>query len=461
MNQVPKKSNTGSLCVDFLVSTCIARDLTIWQFAAPKILENINSKTYHLVVPAAELDTFRALSPSEFEIVSEEDVLGGRDLNWVRGILPSSLSGRAGWYYQQLLKLEFLRNGEAGKIGLIWDADTIPLRPLEFIDSQGRLIFRYGVHRPRIHEPYFKLIDSLLGIQRQIDESFISQCMPARVEWVQALCREIEWKSGQDWKSTILGFIAGNPSACGFSEYETLGTFAYANHRESIVCQSGAYYRPANYFCSPREVDGLPFSRFKDSQEYLAFDGYMCSSEEIIGGLNVGCGNTKMQAFDGSKSINVDRFATEVSDLILDVNNGLPFRDKQFNHIVAHNILEHVDDLFATLVELDRVLRSGGVLQIEVPHLGSYNHGTHVTHRRGLTFDSFNFLFNRFSYLFPRGNSPFNYTLISFNRENIIEGRLIRETFDSIPVRGTYSNWLESVRKFEIPGTFGFIFRKI
>jgi hypothetical protein len=54
-----------------------------------------------------------------------------------------------------------------------------------------------------------------------------------------------------------------------------------------------------------------------------------------------------------------------------------------------------------------------------------------------------------------------DYRLISFSKENIVDGDLIREHADEIPVRGTYTEWLRRVQGFEIPGTFGFVFKKL
>lgn len=46
----------------------------------------------------------------------------------------------------------------------------------------------------------------------------------------------------------------------------------------------------------------------------------------------------------------------------------LPFKDNFFDKIYCLDILEHVDDIEATLKELKRVVKKKGVLEIEVPH---------------------------------------------------------------------------------------------
>jgi SAM-dependent methyltransferase len=446
--------------INCVVSTCIARDAKIWKVAAPNIINHIESDEYVLIVPEKEISEFEKITPPPYKILSETHFLGGRDLEWVREHLPTSLHNRAGWYYQQLIKIDYLQSLNSDSIGLIWDADTVPIRALNFIDESNKLIFRLGVHRPRIHEPYFELIESLLGIRSEINESFISQCMPAKAKWVKKFCSEIEQRGGSsDWAVSILEYISKNPSACGFSEYESLGTYFLKCFGSEMTLRQGLYCRPANLFLSIDEINNLHVNEWVHYFEYLAFDSYL---NEKCTGLNIGCGNSSMtKAFDGGRCINVDKFPTETHDAVMDLEKGLPFKNQQFTHIIAHNIFEHVDDLQKAIQEIDRLLAHGGILQIEVPHIGSYNHGTDITHKRGLTFDSFNFLISKQSYLFPSGNSPYGYKLISFNRENIINGSLVRESFTHIPPRGTYQEWVEKVLRFEIPGTFGFYLQKI
>ncbi len=447
--------------LDVVVSTCISRDLELWKYSCPRITQHIKSKKYVAIVPRPELDIFKLISPTSYEIVSEDDVISGVTLATVRDRLPDVLFERAGWYFQQLLKIQYLRSMSPGEVGVIWDADTIPLKALRFWDNSGRLILRTGVHKPEIHPPYFGLIRDVLGLGQVGNASFISQCFPARFEWVNDFCCEIESRSGVVWWEAVLAHISKNPSYCAFSEYESLGTFVAHNYPDAITLQKGRYYRPYNALFSLSELDSEGSRSLIKNQhyEYVAYDAY---EKRRVTGLNIGCGRSRIiTAVDGGICLNIDRQSSTATDMIADLELGLPFQDMQFNHIIAHNILEHVEDVIHCVTELDRLLAPGGILQIEVPHVGSYNYGTDVTHRRGLTFSSFSFLNKSGSYLYPEGNGPFNYRLISFNKENIVDGDLIREYADEIPARGTYAEWLRRVQGFEIPGTFGFIFQKL
>jgi SAM-dependent methyltransferase len=181
-------------------------------------------------------------------------------------------------------------------------------------------------------------------------------------------------------------------------------------------------------------------------------------------GLHIGCANTRIETtFLGNPMLNSDIEMFAETDMLLDVTKPWPFPNAQFEQVVANNIFEHISDLIGVAYEMDRCLQPGGLLNIEVPFIGSYNHGTDVTHKRGLTFDSFNFLLaDSRNYLYRVDKSrPFNYKLIRFFRENIIDGKLVHEWFDVVPPRGTYTDWLEKVARFEVPGTFGYIWQKL
>ncbi len=442
-----------------VISVCISKDLPVWKVTSRKLLEHIPSRSYSVIVPDSEVSAFRQHTPAEVDVVPESFYLP-TVLQLLREQFPADLSYRAGWYLQQFLKIEAIRSDPRDCDCLIWDADTVPVRRLEFWDDEQRFILRTGIHQPAIHPPYFSLISSLFGIERKFDTSFISQCFPVRSRWIREMCDQLARKHHVDhWFEPVVNYVVEHPSPCGFSEYETIGLWVLENYCEDIVLQDGNYFRPANNLFPLENIDVGPVSLIKDSIDYLAYDNY---NQTVYGGLNVGCGDSRItnQTFDGKSFVNVDKIKTSGSDLILDLNKPLPFLSNQFSQIVAHNILEHVDNLLDSIAELDRVLAPGGILQIEVPHIGSYNHGTDVTHIRGLTFDSFNFLLYDTNYLFPRGGNPFRYNLVSFNREVLVDNRLVRQVFDHIPQRGSYTEWIQSVLTFKIPGTFGFVFRK-
>jgi SAM-dependent methyltransferase len=103
--------------------------------------------------------------------------------------------------------------------------------------------------------------------------------------------------------------------------------------------------------------------------------------------LNLGCGIDYKEGYvnlDFNSHINID-VAHDLNIL------PYPFKDDEFDYIVASHVLEHLDKPFLIMKELHRILKSGGELQIKVPH---FSRGfTHAEHKAG--FDvTFPYYFN-------------------------------------------------------------------
>ena len=85
-------------------------------------------------------------------------------------------------------------------------------------------------------------------------------------------------------------------------------------------------------------------------------------------GLNVGAGDTRLD----SRLVNIDLFAgPDVRVLANGVR--LPFRGASFDLVVSQEAVEHMNDPFAAVEEMGRVLRSGGRLYLQVPFIIGYH----------------------------------------------------------------------------------------
>ena len=103
--------------------------------------------------------------------------------------------------------------------------------------------------------------------------------------------------------------------------------------------------------------------------------------------LDVGCGRNKRPG-----AIGVDSNRDTAADVIADINEGsLPFRDAAFEKIWAVHVIEHVADVIATIEELHRVSRPGGVIVIETPHYTDFSSFCDPTHRWHLNSFSFRY----------------------------------------------------------------------
>jgi len=92
--------------------------------------------------------------------------------------------------------------------------------------------------------------------------------------------------------------------------------------------------------------------------------------------LNLGCG---LNHIPGALNVDIDkRFKP---DLVLDLENPLPFQDNSFDLILAYHILEHIRNFKQLMLELWRILKPGGLLKVKVPsrdHFVAYQDPTHV-----------------------------------------------------------------------------------
>ena len=103
--------------------------------------------------------------------------------------------------------------------------------------------------------------------------------------------------------------------------------------------------------------------------------------------LDVGCGLNKKPS-----SIGVDFNRDTAADVLADINRGaLPFRDSSFERVELIHVIEHVDDIVATMEELHRVCRSGGVIRLETPHYTDFSSFCDPTHRWHLNSYSFRY----------------------------------------------------------------------
>lgn len=72
----------------------------------------------------------------------------------------------------------------------------------------------------------------------------------------------------------------------------------------------------------------------------------------------------------------------EAGNVVQAAGEGLPFPNNDFDLILSHEVLEHVDDDRQAMAEMARVLRPGGLLVIFAPNRG-YPFETHGVYWRG------------------------------------------------------------------------------
>ena len=96
---------------------------------------------------------------------------------------------------------------------------------------------------------------------------------------------------------------------------------------------------------------------------------------------NLGCGFLKLKGFD-----NIDSSSFSKPDRVIDLNsNSWDIPDNTYDHIVAKDILEHLDDVQNSIREMYRISKDGAFWEVQVPHWGCFTMHDNPTHKKSIT----------------------------------------------------------------------------
>lgn len=91
--------------------------------------------------------------------------------------------------------------------------------------------------------------------------------------------------------------------------------------------------------------------------------------------LNCGCGETSWG------DVRLDLYPSPTTNIVADLEQGLPFKADSFDKVICLNVLEHVGNPLALLLEIARVLKPGGRLQLRTDNASYWRF--HLTTRWG------------------------------------------------------------------------------
>lgn len=171
----------------------------------------------------------RELGP-DVKLLDEDALIPGLTLDALRRAGFTYPERMNGWYFQQLLKFAYAFSLPDDADYLIWDADTVLLRPIDLFDEQGRTWFTKA---DEYHEPYFESYERLLGLVAPREFSFISQHMVVKVGVLREMMARIEahCPGDENWAWKIMRNLSPQTSN-RFSEYETYGHYVKQVHPE-------------------------------------------------------------------------------------------------------------------------------------------------------------------------------------------------------------------------------------
>ncbi|PKL07277.1 MAG: hypothetical protein CVV53_00405 [Spirochaetae bacterium HGW-Spirochaetae-9] len=168
---------------------------------------------------------------------------------------------RAGWYFKQILNLAYSLREETSPFYLTWDADSIPVKEINFFDPVGRV---YMTMKKENHPPYFATSMNLIGIGKVAEQSFIAEHMMFERDYVRTLLKRIDGSDSPTGTSiarrVIESIAAKDLSGSGFAEYEIYGSFMFATAREKIALRMLPSLRHGTAFFSRSPSDAQLFA---------------------------------------------------------------------------------------------------------------------------------------------------------------------------------------------------------
>ena len=178
------------------------------------------------------------------DFIDENELVKGMNFSRIRELLSSKgIDPRwTGWYFQQFLKFGFAQSAYCRNYYLSWDSDTIALAPIYFI-QEGKPMFTL---KSEYHPSYFSTIKKMLGLEKQIEKSFIAESMLFKKDIMQEIIGIIQnLNKGKSWYENIIDSFNTEEKPGYFSEFETYGTYCMVKHRDLYGFQQLNTFRRA------------------------------------------------------------------------------------------------------------------------------------------------------------------------------------------------------------------------
>jgi hypothetical protein len=253
-----------------IISACLARDLPVYRATYQSLRRHLPGSDIHVVTKKEDFPKFKEACGPELTLWDEAELVPHMTLGELRKMPFPFFPKGAGWYFQQFLKFAFVTvANDRDKHFLIWDADTVLLRTVEFFDDDGRPYYTKATEH---HLPYFETFDALFDEPAIREFSFISQHQIINKTILRDMLSEIELRhpKSKNWAWAIMENLRGKGSNL-FSEYETYGHYLKSRHPDSFVIRNLDWTRNGGKFAGnppQQEKIGELGSRF----DFAAFE---------------------------------------------------------------------------------------------------------------------------------------------------------------------------------------------
>ena len=191
---------------------------------AIRVTRNFNTANIFIVVPDESVSTAQEMYSAEGRIcVIPESKIVSRD---ILTSLRDTFGIRANWIYQQLLKVEFIRQSDEPYC-LIIDADTVLLKSRSWLDSNSRI----GITPTDESNPdYHSFLRSIGVISENPSVSFVPHHMFYDVEDFKTLTQSIGFNTPESTVLELEKHINKSSASPLSIDYELYGQWMYSQN---------------------------------------------------------------------------------------------------------------------------------------------------------------------------------------------------------------------------------------
>lgn len=331
-----------------------------WANIHPNLIKYIDCDSYRVIVPKSMLSRFQEVTDPRIHVIDESTIISNEVRKELDSVISAKFPNRFNWYLQQFLKVEYvLQHEHDDNAVLMWESDTMPLTTLKFVNNDDTINYYIGTEN---NPHYFKTLNKVIGIDKQISGSFIGQCLPSRARWVRAFCKLVTERTGRYWLHAVADAISGDHPA-EFSEYESIGSYIYQTHRDQIHLSPRRWWRFGGslFGLDVPNIDPVALEKFSLDYDFVAFENW----DTWPVGLHINCQNNPI-AHGGPANARIINCSTQGGDLYHDyTQTPWYFASGKYEYIKIN--LPESQCPANVVSEAKRVLKTNGILEFQNP----------------------------------------------------------------------------------------------
>lgn len=242
------------------------KDFAFLQKTISYVAKNIQPQKIYVIIDTRLISYMPKviINNTLVEILDENKLVDSISFEGVKKLLVKHglPAKRTGWFLQQFIKLGFALSEYCDTdYYLSWDADTLPLRNIEFFTSDGKPIF---TKKKEHNQAYFDTLSKILELGEYADFSYIAEHMMFNKNVMTEMLGDIEKSPiyGDSWYEKIIN-ATDSTNVNSFSEFETYGNFCLNHYPNMYATQVLNTFRKAGYiagrFISDRKLNYMSF----------------------------------------------------------------------------------------------------------------------------------------------------------------------------------------------------------